>query len=510
MTAMLSVHGVAKTFTLHTQGGVRIPVFHDLSLEVAAGECVMLHGPSGVGKSTLPRAMYANILPDTGEIRVRHDGRMIDILSADTRTVLQIRRRTLGYVSQFLRVIPRVSTLDVVAEPLLRRGAPEAEARIVAAAMLERLNIPERLWLLAPATFSGGEQQRVNIAHGPIAPTPALLLDEPTASLDADNRAIVVALIAEAKARGAAIVGIFHDAPTRDAVADRLFDLTQALDAISIGETHKPGRDTFINDSIAGVAHNLEQDILRADHKLHLRCKVVGESVVDLARPHLDNPLVRVVSLMDHTPGQRQWRELSHWLQYHKAEYLPEAMVLARLDKMTTARERFGEAPRREIVALCRARNLIMATHDDTETGQVDEAAREGAMISEFPTTLNAARRAHELGLKTILGSPNVVRGASHSGKVSARELAKEGLLDALSSDYVPVSLLHAAFLLWEEIGLSLPQAAAMVSGNIAKMIGLNDRGCIAPGRRADLLRVKVLTGLPVVRQVWRTGIQVS
>jgi alpha-D-ribose 1-methylphosphonate 5-triphosphate synthase subunit PhnL len=228
MTLMLSVQGVAKTFTLHTQGGVRIPVFRDLSMQVAAGECVVLHGPSGVGKSTLLRAMYANILPDEGEIRVRHDGRMVDILSADTRTVLRIRRRTLGYVSQFLRVIPRVPTLDVVAEPLLRQGTERGAARDAAAALLARLNVPERLWALAPATFSGGEQQRVNIARGLIAPTPVLLLDEPTASLDAANRAVVVDLIAEAKTRGAAIVGIFHDADTRDAVADRLFDLSTA------------------------------------------------------------------------------------------------------------------------------------------------------------------------------------------------------------------------------------------------------------------------------------------
>ncbi|SBV94509.1 carbon-phosphorus lyase complex subunit [uncultured Alphaproteobacteria bacterium] len=225
MTTMLSVEGLAKTFTLHTQGGVTIPVFAGLDLAVAAGECVVLHGPSGAGKSTLLRAMYANVLPDAGAVRVRHDGRMIDLARAGSRTVLQVRRRTLGYVSQFLRVIPRVPTLDVVAEPLLRLGCDRDAAHERAAGMLRRLNVPPRLWSLAPATFSGGEQQRVNIARGLIAPMPVLLLDEPTASLDAANRDVVVALIAEAKARGAAVVGIFHDAATRDRVADRLFDL---------------------------------------------------------------------------------------------------------------------------------------------------------------------------------------------------------------------------------------------------------------------------------------------
>ncbi len=228
MTLMLSVQGVAKTFTLHTQGGVKIPVFRDLDLDVSAGECVVLHGPSGAGKSTLLRAMYANVLPDAGEIRVRHGGRMVDLASASSRTVLQVRRHTLGYVSQFLSVIPRVPTLNVVAEPLIRDGLDIDTAHERAAAMLSRLNVPERLWSLAPATFSGGEQQRVNIARGLIAEMPVLLLDEPTASLDAANRDVVVELVAEAKQRGAAIVGIFHDAATRDAVADRLYPLTPA------------------------------------------------------------------------------------------------------------------------------------------------------------------------------------------------------------------------------------------------------------------------------------------
>ena len=165
---------------------------------------------------------------------------------------------------------------------------------------------------------------------------------------------------------------------------------------------------------------------------------------------------------------------------------------------------------RREIVAMARQHDLIIATHDDTLPGHVDEAAAEGATISEFPTTLAAAKRAHELGLATIMGSPNVVRNGSHSGNVSARQLAKEGLLDGLSSDYVPVSLLHAAFLLWEDVGVPLPDAVAIVTANTARMIGLEDRGRIAPGLRADLLRVKALPHLPVVRQVWRCGKQVA
>ena len=221
----IAVDGLAKTFTLHTQGGARIPVFAGLRLDVAAGECVALQGPSGTGKSTLMRSLYANYKPDAGSIRILHDGDEVDLVTAPARTVLDIRRRTIGYVSQFLRVIPRVATRDIVAEPLRALGVPADEAIARAEAMLARLNIPEQLWSLAPATFSGGEQQRVNIARGFTTQYPILLLDEPTASLDAANRQVVVELIVEAKARGAAFVGIFHDADVRGAVADRLFEM---------------------------------------------------------------------------------------------------------------------------------------------------------------------------------------------------------------------------------------------------------------------------------------------
>ena len=221
----LKVEHLTKTFTLHTQGGIAIPVFDDLSLDVFPGECVALHGPSGTGKSTLLRSLYANYLPDSGRILVAHQGGTVDMASAEPHEVLEVRRITVGYVSQFLRVIPRVPTVDIVAEPFKLAGGDAAAARAKAETLLARLNIPERLWSLAPATFSGGEQQRVNIARGFAFDYPVLLLDEPTASLDAKNRETVIALINEAKARGAAVVGIFHDADVRARVADRLFEI---------------------------------------------------------------------------------------------------------------------------------------------------------------------------------------------------------------------------------------------------------------------------------------------
>lgn len=227
---MIRVENLEKTFTLHLRGGVALPVLRDTSMSVNAGECVTLQGPSGAGKSTLLRSIYGNYRPQGGRILLRHGGVLVDIVGAQPRVVLDIRKRTLGYVTQFLRVIPRVPTLDIVAEPLLARGVAAEPARERARDLLTRLQIPEKMWGLPPATFSGGEQQRINIARGFAAEYPILLLDEPTASLDDRNRKIVINLINDARARGTAIVAIVHDAETRAAITTRLLPL-QALGA---------------------------------------------------------------------------------------------------------------------------------------------------------------------------------------------------------------------------------------------------------------------------------------
>ena len=224
---LIVVEDLAKTFVLHSAGPAILPVFENLKLEVRPGECLVLAGESGAGKSSLIRSIYGNYLPTGGAVRVLHDGAYVDITRADPHEVLEVRRRTLGYVSQFLRVIPRIPTLQLVMEPLLENGVEPEAAKERAVALLTALRLPAAHWDLPPATFSGGEQQRVNIARSFIREYPVMLLDEPTASLDAENRAIVVTLIKQALARGAAMIGIFHDQDVREAVATRLFPVAE-------------------------------------------------------------------------------------------------------------------------------------------------------------------------------------------------------------------------------------------------------------------------------------------
>jgi alpha-D-ribose 1-methylphosphonate 5-triphosphate synthase subunit PhnL len=225
MTAMIEISGAQKTFTMHLQGGVELPVVSGVTFHVERGECVVLSGPSGAGKSSILKMIFGNYRCDGGRIGISHEGVQIDLAQAEPRQILSVRRSTIGYVSQFLRAVPRVATIDVVAEPLIANGVARPEARERAGQLLRRLNIPERLWALPPFTFSGGEQQRVNIARGFISDLPILLLDEPTASLDAANRAVVVELIDQKKHQGVAMVAIVHDDEIRRLIADRIIDV---------------------------------------------------------------------------------------------------------------------------------------------------------------------------------------------------------------------------------------------------------------------------------------------
>jgi alpha-D-ribose 1-methylphosphonate 5-triphosphate synthase subunit PhnL len=227
MSTVLELAAVSKTFRMHLQGGIRLPVVSGVSFDVKAGECAVLAGPSGAGKSSILKMIFGTYRCDSGTIVVRHGGDAVDVATAEPRQILELRRNALGYVSQFLRAVPRVAAIDVVAEPLVVAGAARTEARQKAADLLSRLNIPERLWPLPPATFSGGEQQRVNIARGFVSGLPLLLLDEPTASLDAGNRAVVVDLVSEKKRGGTAVVAIVHDDDVRTAIADTVVEVAR-------------------------------------------------------------------------------------------------------------------------------------------------------------------------------------------------------------------------------------------------------------------------------------------
>ena len=224
---VLEIKDLSKGFVLHNQGAAQIEVFSALNLRVAPGECIVLAGRSGVGKSTLMRAIYGNYLSHSGQILIRDGDQAYDVRTIQPRLLTQLRRTHMGYVSQFLRVIPRVTTLSLVMEPMLIRGVCEIEAETKAKDLLYRLNLPEGHWDLPPATFSGGEQQRVNIAHGFAVDYPIMLLDEPTASLDGDNKKEVIDLIQSRLASGAAVIGIFHDMEVRQALDAREFDISE-------------------------------------------------------------------------------------------------------------------------------------------------------------------------------------------------------------------------------------------------------------------------------------------
>ncbi|HTS93572.1 MAG TPA: alpha-D-ribose 1-methylphosphonate 5-triphosphate diphosphatase [Stellaceae bacterium] len=287
--------------------------------------------------------------------------------------------------------------------------------------------------------------------------------------------------------------------------------ITTVLDALAVVDRgDSPVRGTMLADATAAIADAREAKLLRADHFIHLRCEVSYGAALRDVEALIENPLLRLVSLMDHTPGQRQFTSLDQYYVYYQGKfgYNDEEMTEL-IEKRQADQALYSDANRRRLAEVCHERGLPLASHDDATAGHVEESHALGMTLSEFPTTTEAARLAHDLGMAVIMGGPNVVRGGSHSGNVSARALAAAGTLDILSSDYVPSSLLHSAFLLHEQQGMALPETIAMVSATPARALGLADRGEIAPGRRADLLRARAVAGLPVVRQVWRGGIRI-
>jgi alpha-D-ribose 1-methylphosphonate 5-triphosphate diphosphatase len=288
--------------------------------------------------------------------------------------------------------------------------------------------------------------------------------------------------------------------------------ITTVLDAMGVGDfDERSVRAQGLADTVEALRHAREHDLLRAEHLLHLRCEVACDNVVDIARPYLEDESVRLVSLMDHTPGQRQWMDVEQFRTYTQRnqtwsdDHLAQ-VVAGRVDMQ----QRNALRNRRALLDLCSSRGLPLASHDDTTEAHVQEAADAGMRISEFPTTELAARAARRLGLGIVMGAPNMVRGGSHSGNISTQELASAGLLDCLSSDYVPHSLLHAAFMLHSEVGWTLERAVATVTSEPARLVGLSDRGELAAGKRADYVRVRLSRGLPVVIATWRAGKRIA
>lgn len=288
--------------------------------------------------------------------------------------------------------------------------------------------------------------------------------------------------------------------------------ITTVLDSLAVGYVIDSGiRPRDPRPLIDAIRRAREAGALRAEHLLHLRCEISTEHVLQDFEPFAGDPMVQLVSLMDHTPGQRQFVSLAKYREYNQGRYgLSDAQMDALVAKRREDQARYGERHRAAIVALCQKHGHPLASHDDATCAHVEEAAQEGVVIAEFPTTGEAAAAARDFGMAILGGAPNVVCGGSHSGNIAAAELQMLGLLDIVSSDYVPASALHAAFCLHGRHAVPLTEAVAKVSATPARRVGLDDRGEIAPGQRADLVRVRLIGDVPVVRGVWRSGVRIG
>ena len=283
--------------------------------------------------------------------------------------------------------------------------------------------------------------------------------------------------------------------------------ITTVFDSIALGFVDSEEvRTNILDKSVEAVKQAVVKRILKADHYLHMRCELPSATVYDSFCSYAEEPLLRLVSVMDHTPGQRQWRDLSKWRTFHKDKKWTDEDAGDIVKQRSSLQERYAAENRARIVKTCVEKGIPVASHDDTLPEHCQEARDSGITISEFPTTMPAARKAKELSMSTIMGAPNMVRGESHSGNVSAQHLAEHELLDGFSSDFMPISLLHAAFELNRRLEIELHKALATVTWNIAEMVHLNDRGSLEVGKKADLLRVRKVDDLPVVMGIWKDG----
>lgn len=285
--------------------------------------------------------------------------------------------------------------------------------------------------------------------------------------------------------------------------------ITTVFDALSVGDVEEESvRIDTLRSTYDAILEGQSSGALRADHWIHLRCELAYPRLIETLEPLMDHGSVRLVSLMDHTPGQRQYRDIGQYRKYYSKNHMSwtEDEFAAVVKRRTEQQARYSARHESAVLSMVSGRGMVLASHDDTDAAQVEHAQRIGVTISEFPTTQEAADAAHAHGLVTVMGAPNVVRGGSHSGNVAALDLARAGRLDMLSSDYVPASLLHGAFQLHTQAGWSMPRAMATVSRNPAKALGFDDRGLLKAGMRADVVRMRDVDGLPIVRNVWVNG----
>lgn len=296
-----------------------------------------------------------------------------------------------------------------------------------------------------------------------------------------------------------------HDAAVASA------GITTVFDALAIGDTlENSARVRDLQDMVQTIQTAQDKGILRAEHLIHLRCEVGYPRVMELLDGLIDHPLVNFVSLMDHTPGQRQFTRIEKLFQYYQGKYgLNDEQMQQLITERQINQGRYASGHRKEILERCEKLQLPVASHDDTTVDHVMEAASDGIVLCEFPTTLEAADAARFYGLSILMGAPNLILGGSHSGNVSALELGKRRLLDILSSDYVPSSLIQGAFLIHQELGIPLPEAIATVTAHPARISNLDDRGSLQVGKRADLIRVTWDPPLPIIKNVWREGQQI-
>jgi alpha-D-ribose 1-methylphosphonate 5-triphosphate diphosphatase len=289
--------------------------------------------------------------------------------------------------------------------------------------------------------------------------------------------------------------------------------ITTVFDCLRMGADEDGGFEKGEMRDLADAIQAAQTDgRLRSEHLFHLRCEVSSDNVLEHFADFEQDPYVRLVSLMDHAPGQRQFQSMDQYVLYYKEKRgLSDEAFAHFVARRQAASARYAAVHRDELARICAERGITVASHDDATLDHVDEAISHGVRLAEFPTSFDAAEASHKAGMSVLMGAPNIVRGKSHSGNIAARELAERGVLDVLSSDYVPLSLLHAPFVLSDESeGISLPQAIAMVTSTPARTVGLNDRGRIAPGLRADLVRVHREHGVPVARATWREGRRVA